>query len=226
MSTATPDLDARESRLCADCLFLRRCAVERTVQVCVFCRGFATAAQFSFREVFGVVAIVLLIAPLLMAFVPSQERRSRLAAACCTAAAGFTVMALQILLLLGSSLFMATSLPRAFDSYRPVHGRSCAGKLACHAAHRPFGSISSPRDDGRLRCCLAVSGPVLLFAISQLGDRPGTAAAWAAAQLFFPTLAALSGMLGGYQFCDCGPDLRSRGRRPARAWRALCDRSC
>jgi len=74
--------------------------VERTVQVCVFC-WFRSAAQFSFREVFGVVAIVLLIAPLLMAFVPSQERRSRLAAACCTAAAGFTVMALQILLLLG-----------------------------------------------------------------------------------------------------------------------------
>jgi spermidine synthase len=160
---------------------------------------FRSAAQFSFREVFGVVAIVLLIAPLLMAFVPSQERRSRLAAACCTAAAGFTVMALQILLLLGFESVYGY----VYHELSILIGL-CMGGLALGSwlAMRRTGHSDQSRRRAMTatQMLLAVSGPVLLFAISQLGDRPGTAAAWAAAQLFFPTLAALSGMLGGYQF--------------------------
>jgi predicted membrane-bound spermidine synthase len=47
---------------------------------------------------------------------------------------------------------------------------------------------------------LAASGPALLLAVSLLGDLSGTAAMWAAAELVFPALAALSGILGGCQF--------------------------
>jgi predicted membrane-bound spermidine synthase len=47
---------------------------------------------------------------------------------------------------------------------------------------------------------LALSGPALIFAVSLLAKIGGMATTWLAAQLAFPALAALSGMLGGYQF--------------------------
>ena len=47
---------------------------------------------------------------------------------------------------------------------------------------------------------LALSAPVLIFAVSLLSKISGMASTWLAAQLIFPLLAALCGILGGYQF--------------------------
>jgi predicted membrane-bound spermidine synthase len=47
---------------------------------------------------------------------------------------------------------------------------------------------------------LALSGPALIFVVSLLSKISGTATTWLAAQFVFPALAALCGMLGGYQF--------------------------
>jgi predicted membrane-bound spermidine synthase len=47
---------------------------------------------------------------------------------------------------------------------------------------------------------LAVSAPALIFVVSLLARISGIATTWLAAQCVFPALAALCGMLGGYQF--------------------------
>ena len=60
-------------------------------------------------------------------------------------------------------------------------------------------SSAQPRP-GVTQLLLALSSPALLFAVSLLEQLSGTAATWLAAQLVLPALAALAGMLGGYQF--------------------------
>lgn len=159
---------------------------------------FRTAEHFPFRFVFGVVMVVLVVAGL-AAFVPGGERRARTAAGCCTAATGFTLMALQIFLLLG------------FESvYGYVYHQLailiglCMGGIA-------LGSWMGMRHVGRgngvprrtmmvTQLLLAASGPALLLLLELLARASGVGTNWIAAQLIFPALAALAGMLGGYQF--------------------------
>jgi predicted membrane-bound spermidine synthase len=60
---------------------------------------------------------------------------------------------------------------------------------------------------------LALAAPALLVAVSAIGDFSSRAAAWLAAQIVFPALAALAGMLGGFQFVTAaGIFLRGRGQ--------------
>lgn len=47
---------------------------------------------------------------------------------------------------------------------------------------------------------LALAAPALLLVVSALESFPSRTATWLAAQLAFPTLAAIAGMLGGFQF--------------------------
>jgi predicted membrane-bound spermidine synthase len=48
---------------------------------------------------------------------------------------------------------------------------------------------------------LGLSAPALMLVFSQMDKASGIAAVWMAAQCVFPALAALCGVLGGYQFC-------------------------
>jgi spermidine synthase len=131
--------------------------------------------------------------------VSRRDGRARLAAACCTAATGFTLMALQIFLLLG----FESAYGYVYHQLSILIGL-CMGGIAL-GSWISMRNISSGRDSWcqgmtATQFLLAASGPALLLAIWELGSLSGTAATWAAAQLAFPTLAALSGMLGGYQF--------------------------
>ena len=65
-----------------------------------YSRWFRAAAHIAFTSVIDAVLVVLLFVAVLLAFVPAREKRARSAAACCMAATGFTLMALQIFLLL------------------------------------------------------------------------------------------------------------------------------
>ena len=47
---------------------------------------------------------------------------------------------------------------------------------------------------------LALAAPALLLVVSALESFPSRTATWLAAQLVFPALAAIAGMLGGFQF--------------------------
>ena len=164
-----------------------------------YSRWFRAAAHIAFNDVIDTVLIVLLLVAVLLAFVPAREKRARSAAACCMAATGFTLMALQIFLLL------------AFQSvYGYVYHQlailiaMCMAGIACGSwlGIRRIRSSESPpyRALATTQFLLALSGPALIFVVSLLSKTSGMAATWLAAQFVFPALAALCGMLGGYQF--------------------------
>ena len=158
-----------------------------------------TAAHVDFRIVFGAVLIILLSTAALLGFVPGREQRSRAAAASCMAATGFTLMALEIFLLL------------AFQSIYGFVYHQLAILIALCMAGIAVGSwlgLRRIRRDGHYasravastQFLLALSAPALMLLVSLLAMVSGATANWLAAQCVFPALAALSGILGGYQF--------------------------
>jgi spermidine synthase len=164
-----------------------------------YSRWFRAAANIAFARVIGAVLIGLLSVALILAAVPARERRARSAAAYCVAATGFTLMALQIFLLL------------AFQSVYGYVYHQLAILIAMCMAGIAFGSwlgirrirsSDSPpyRTMAMTQFLLALSAPALVFVVSLLSKTSGIATTWLAAQFVFPALAALCGVLGGYQF--------------------------
>jgi spermidine synthase len=158
-----------------------------------------SAARMRFSAVLGGTLIVLFSVAALLAFAPARERRARFAAAGCMAATGFTLMALEIILLL------------ALQSIYGFLYRQLAILIALFMAGMAVGSwlgLRHIRRDHRPACravastqfLLALAAPLLMLVVSLLASLSGMAAIWLAAQCLFPALAALSGILGGYQF--------------------------
>ena len=164
-----------------------------------YSRWFRTAAHITFTSVINAVLVVTLLVALLLAFVPTRARRARSSAAYCMAATGFTLMALQIFLLL------------AFQSVYGYVYHQLAILIAMCMAGIAFGSwlgIRRIRYSDRppyrtiatTQFLLALSCPALIFVVSLLSKISGMATTWLAVQFVFPALAAFCGMLGGYQF--------------------------
>jgi spermidine synthase len=115
------------------------------------------------------------------------------------AATGFTLMALQIFLLLAfQSIYGYVYHQLAILIALCMAGIAFGGwlglrriRLKEHFACRAFAPI---------QLLLALSAPVLMLLISLLAKLSGTEATWLAAQCLFPALGALCGILGGYQF--------------------------
>jgi predicted membrane-bound spermidine synthase len=162
--------------------------------------GWLRAAEhLDFRIVLGAVLITLLFVATILALMPSRERRVRSAVACSMAATGFTLMALQIFLLL------------AFQSIYGYVYHQLAILIALCMAGIAFGSwlgLRRIRRDDRPSCravactqfLLALSCPALMVLVSILARNSGITTTWLAAQCVYPALAALAGILGGYQF--------------------------
>ncbi len=164
-----------------------------------YSRWFQVAAHIAFTSVIDAVLVITWFVAVLLSLVPNREKRARSAAAYCMAATGFTVMALQIFLLL------------AFQSIYGYVYQQLAILIAMCMAGIALGSwlgirriSSSDRPPDRTMATtqflLALAAPVLIFVVSLLSRISGMAATWLAAQFVFAVLAALSGMLGGYQF--------------------------
>jgi spermidine synthase len=164
-----------------------------------YSRWFRAAAHIGFTGVIDAVLVITLLMAVLLAFVPSREKRARSAAVFCMTATGFTLMALQIFLLL------------AFQSVYGYVYHQLSILIAMGMAGIAFGSWlgirrirSSDRPPYRTiattQFLLALSGPALIFVVSLLSKISGMATTWLAAQFIFPALAAFCGMLGGYQF--------------------------
>jgi spermidine synthase len=203
---------------------------------------FRAAEHVTFRRVAGVTALLVAVAVALVWFLPGRERRERAAAGSCVAATGFTLMALQIFLLLtfqsvygyvyrqlailiglfmagialGSWLAMRRSdarerLVSGFVSGHDFSRAADAAKLTrALAPERSFYRFFLPA----LQLLLAIAGPALLLIANLIGRFSSPMAAWMAAQVIFPALAALAGMLGGYQFVvAAGIFLRDRAGR-------------
>jgi len=157
------------------------------------------AAHIDFAIIFGAVLTVLILVAALLAFVLAREQRARAAAACSMAATGFTLMALQIFLLLAfQSIYGYVYHQLAILIALCMAGIALGSWMGMRRIHRGDGSAC--RAIATTQFWLALSAPALMLLVSLLARISGMAGTWLAAQCVFPALAALSGILGGYQF--------------------------
>ena len=176
---------------------------------------FRAAEHVRFGQVAGVLAIVLLIGVGLLALLPGRERRQKASAGACVAATGFTLMALQIFLLLGFQAVYGY----VYAELAILIGLFMAGIAvgSWRAMRNNNSGITGAERRWRLmeaQLLLALAAPALLVAVILIGSFASAAATWIAAQVIFPALAALAGMLGGYQFVvAAGIFLRGSGER-------------
>jgi spermidine synthase len=162
--------------------------------------GWLRAAEHvNFRIVLGVVLLVMFSTAALLGFMPAREHRARAAAGYCMAATGFTLMALEIFLLLAfQSIYGYVYHQLAILIALCMAGIALGSRLGMRRIHR---ANSSPcRAVATTQFLLAASAPVLMLMVSLLAKIVGMTASWLAAQCVFPALAAICGMLGGYQF--------------------------
>jgi spermidine synthase len=160
---------------------------------------FRAAAHIRFTDLMDATLIVLPFAAAIPAFAGTREKHARSAAACCMAATGFTLITLQILLLLAFQSIYGY----VYHQLTILIGMCMAGvafgswlgiRRAGLSDRPPYGAIATNQ------FLLALSAPALIFGFSFLAKISGMAPTWLASQCVSPALAALSGMLGGYQF--------------------------
>jgi spermidine synthase len=147
----------------------------------------------------GATLIGLLLVAAILALTRDWERRARSAAACCVAATGFTLITLQILLLLAFQFIYGY----VYHQLTILIGMNMAGiafgswlgiRRIGRSGRPPLGAMAANQ------FLLALSAPALIYIVSLLAKTSGMATTWLAAQCVFPALAALCGILGGYQF--------------------------
>ncbi len=164
-----------------------------------YSRWFRGAAHIAFTRVIDTVLVITWFVAVLLALVPNREKRARSAAAYCMAATGFTLMALQIFLLLAfQSVYGYVYQQLAILIAMGMAGIALGSWLGIRRLHAS--GIPPDRTMAITQFLLALSGPALIFAVSLLAKTSGTTMTWLTAQCVFPALAALCGMLGGYQF--------------------------
>ena len=161
---------------------------------------FQAAAEVPFNRVIGWSFSVLLCVAVLLSYTLGGETRPRASAAFCVAATGFTLMALQIVLLL------------AFESVYGYVYHQLAILIGMFMAGIAVGSWLGVRHilGGRqhplmivaasIQFLVALSAPALLSLVTLLSRVSGTSGTLLVAQVAFPIFAVLCGMLGGYQF--------------------------
>jgi spermidine synthase len=156
------------------------------------------ASRVKFAVVLSAVFIVLFLAAAGLAFLPCRARRERAAAVCAMGATGFTLMALQIFLLLGfQSIYGYVYHQLAILIALCMAGIAVGSWLGMRRVHR---NVRVARAVAVTQFLLALSAPALMLMLSLLAKFSSSAAIWLAAQIVFPALAALTGVLGGYQF--------------------------
>ncbi len=160
---------------------------------------FRAAARIPFRSILTAAMVFLLLIATVAAFALDREGRARFAAAYCITTAGFTSMVLQILLLLAfQSVYGYVYHQLAILIGLCMAGIACGSWLGIRTVRlrnrRPYPNLVSTQ------FLLALSTPALMCVVSILAKVSGSATSWIAAQLIFPALAALAGLLGGYQF--------------------------
>ncbi len=180
-----------------------------------YAEWFRAAEHIQFAKVAGALAIALLVCAALMSLLPDRERRKHAAAGSCVAATGFTLMALQIFLLLGFQAvygYVYTELAILIGLF--MAGIALGSWLAMRRNNPSDGSAPKGWQLAGVQLLLALAAPALLLLFSLIGSFASAAATWIAAQLLFPALAALAGILGGYQFVvAAGIFLPGRGER-------------
>jgi len=168
---------------------------------------FQSAASVRFRSVLAISALVLLVLAGALRWQSDGARRLRSAAGFCVAATGFTLMGLEMLLLLGfqaiygyvyhqlAIVIAAFMVGMAVGSWWARRGYTAAMKNGASGERGQAALLLV-----LLQILVAVS-PLSLYALLVWFAGIRTALGlWLVSQIVFPTLAILGGLLGGYQF--------------------------
>jgi spermidine synthase len=172
----------------------------------------STRFNTSYRRVFQTMAAVRL-GPLatlfalalfgliaLLRWLPAAENRSRASAGLCVVAMGFTLIGLEMLLLLAfQAIYGYVYQQLAIIIAGFMLGMTLGSRWGLHAA----GPATGPRDTRRLFLLqlLAALSPVVLYVLfDALAATKNPITVFLASQILFPVLAVLCGLFGGYQF--------------------------
>ncbi|HTT21077.1 MAG TPA: fused MFS/spermidine synthase [Candidatus Sulfotelmatobacter sp.] len=165
-----------------------------------YTRLFRAAAQVGFASILTGVLVVLLSVVVLLACLPSHEKRVRASAVSCMAATGFTLMALQVFLLLAFQAiygYVYHQLAILIGAFMAgiAFGSSLGISRLRWRDHASFTSVVAAT-----QFMLALSVPAALYLVTLLSRTSSTGGTMLAAQVVFPLLAAAYAVLGGYQF--------------------------
>ncbi len=175
---------------------------------------FESLAGVRFGRLFGGVAVILLVLVAGAAIHgrrrsrPSSPWGNRVVAGFCVAAMGFTLLGLELLLLLGfQALYGYVYQQLAILVALFMVGMAAGAKLArpskSQAALSFAAALTNQRDLKRLallQLFAAASPLILYFLFTQVGEVTSPAGLFLVSEILFPALGLASGLLGGYQF--------------------------
>jgi spermidine synthase len=180
---------------------------------------FQSAASLRFRSVTIAAGLLLLAIAGTLRWLPKQEQQSRSSAGFCVAATGFTLMGLEMLLLLGfqaiygyvyhqlAIVIAAFMVGMAVGSWWAWQGCSVALKSAATGPDltgpgpgAAAGRLQSALILARLQVLVAASPLLLYLLLAWFAQIRSVRGLWVVSQIVFPILAILGGLLGGVQF--------------------------
>ncbi len=170
-----------------------------------FHRGYRRLFESIAQVEFGRLALAAGVAVFALAaaarWLPAKERRVRAAAGFCVAAMGFTLIALEILLLLSfQAVYGYVYHQLAIVTAAFMVGLALGSGLALRASGRPGAGRSALRWLAGLQVLAALWPLLLCGLLASLAGVQSPAGLFLVSQLLFPALALLCGLLGGYQF--------------------------
>jgi len=199
-SQVRPDADTRTNRDFTPIAYYFDVALWSTRFNGAYRRVFQTMAAVRFGSLIAWLASALIGLVALLRWLPEAENRSRASAGLCVAAMGFTLIGLEMLLLLAfQAIYGYIYQQLAIIIAGFMLGMTLGSRWGLRAAALATG----PRDDRRLfRLQLfAALSPVLLYLLfGALAAIKNPATVFLASQILFPAVAVLCGLLGGYQF--------------------------
>ena len=177
-----------------------------------YARALQDAEHIPYFHIFLGLAALSLLLILLFVLLAKQPGRIRVAALWCVVATGFTLMSLQMLIL----LTFQSVYGYVYHQLAILIGMFMAGIAA--GSYFGISRCRSGREPRPLRTAainqfvLALSAPLLLLVVSMASHGSGEISISWFAQLIFPALAAACGLPGGFQFAILA-EVYIRGRK-------------
>jgi spermidine synthase len=199
-SQIVPQVETRTNRDFAPIAYYFDVALWSTRFNAAYRRVFQTMARVRFGALATWLALALFGLVALLRWLPAAENRARASAGLCVAAMGFTLIGLEMLLLLAFQAIYGYVYQQLAII---IAGFMLGMTLGSRWGLRATAPATGPRDVRRLFCLqlLAALSPVLLYLLfDALAAIKSPATVFLASQILFPVLAVLCGLFGGYQF--------------------------
>ena len=165
---------------------------------------FRSIAEVRFDRLTTGAGIAMILLVLLLGWAPRRERRVRATAGFCVAATGFTLMGLELLLLLGFQAIYGYVYSRLAIVIAAFMVGTALGSWRALKRGPRGDAAARPRADrlmlGWIQVIVGVAPLVLCALFLWFGRIANATQLFVVSEIGFPALALASGLLGGYQF--------------------------